>query len=56
MSGELVLAIGIQCGVAIFSAGLLWMKTSDISERVKRIEEWINGTRNEGGQNLKRTR
>lgn len=52
MTSELLIAIIAQSIVIIFSAGLLWMKTSDIADRVKRIESWINGTNNSEGLKL----
>lgn len=55
MSSELIVAIVIQSSVIVFSAGMLWMKTSDVAARVKRIESWINGSGNEQGRKLEKS-
>ena len=52
MSNELIALLAIQFTLIIFGAGGLWIKVADIAERVKRIEAWINGTRNEQGRDL----
>ena len=49
---EWVIATALQVLVIIFAAGRLSMKVDDIGARVKRIESWINGTRNEDGNRL----
>ena len=49
---EWVIATVFQVLVIVFAAGRLSTKIDDISARVKRIEYWINGTRNEDGRKL----
>ena len=44
----------MQAGALVFMSGIFYARMSSVEERIRRVENWINASRNEHGDKLTR--